>query len=63
MSRNGGSNDVSAYAVDPASGALTPIAGSPFAAGNGPDSIAVDPTGRFAYVSNRSGWDDFGLPR
>ena len=49
---NNGSNDVSAYRVDPASGALAPIAGSPFPAGNTPDSIAVDPTGRFAYVSN-----------
>jgi 6-phosphogluconolactonase (cycloisomerase 2 family) len=51
---NFGSNDVSAYAVEPASGALTPIAGSPFPAGNGPDAIAVDPTGRFAYVSNQA---------
>ncbi len=43
---------VSAYTIDPASGALTPISGSPFAAGSGPSSLSVDPAGRFVYVSN-----------
>ncbi len=43
---------VSAYAINPASGALTPLAGSPFAAGNGSSSLAVDPAGRFVYASN-----------
>jgi uncharacterized protein (TIGR03437 family) len=33
-------------------GALTPITGSPFKAGTQPDYIAIDFTGRFAYVSN-----------
>ena len=50
---NSGSNDVSAYRVDVASGTLTTVAGSPFAAGSMPDSIAVDPSGRFVYVSNQ----------
>src|SRR5439155_17204311 len=31
---------------------LTAIAGSPFAAGIRPTSIAVDPSGHFAYVAN-----------
>jgi DNA-binding beta-propeller fold protein YncE len=31
---------------------LTPVAGSPFAAGTTPNSVAVNPTGKFAYVSN-----------
>jgi 6-phosphogluconolactonase len=51
---NGGSNNISAYAVNAASGALTAISGSPFPAGNVPYSIAVDPSGKFAYVANQS---------
>lgn len=33
-------------------GALTPVAGSPFSAGAQPSYVAIDPTGQFAYVSN-----------
>jgi len=51
---NRGSNNVSAYTVDPASGTLAPIAGAPFQAGNMPVAIAVDPTGRYAYVVNKT---------
>ena len=29
-----------------------PIPGSPFAAGTGPNDVAVDPTAKFAYVVN-----------
>ena len=37
--------------------ALTPIAGSPFRAGNeGPYSLTVDPSGKFAYVANNRGY-------
>jgi 6-phosphogluconolactonase len=58
------SNDVSAYSVDPVSGALTAIPGSPFpawpvpvaglyaASSAGPGGAAVDPSGKFLYVSN-----------
>jgi 6-phosphogluconolactonase (cycloisomerase 2 family) len=49
---NGLSNNVSVYAINPASGALAAIPGSPFAAGTYPYSVAVDPTGKFAYVAN-----------
>ncbi|HEY2647376.1 MAG TPA: beta-propeller fold lactonase family protein, partial [Candidatus Acidoferrales bacterium] len=35
------SNDISGYSVNPTSGDLTPIAGTPFAAGIGPSSVAV----------------------
>ena len=49
---NSGDNTVSGYIMDPASGALTPIKGSPFAAGILPTSVAVNPTGKFAYVAN-----------
>ena len=50
---NRGSNNVSAYTVDAGNGTLAPIAGSPFAAGNLPVAIAVDPTGTYAYVANQ----------
>lgn len=45
---NGG---VSAFRIGP-TGALTAVPGSPFRAGAQPDYIAIDPTGKFAYVSN-----------
>src|SRR5271170_6300334 len=50
---NSGSNNVSAYTVDPTTGSLTTITGSPFAAGNLPLAIAVDSTGSYAYVANQ----------
>jgi DNA-binding beta-propeller fold protein YncE len=31
---------------------LTTVPGSPFAAGGGPISAAVEPTGKFAYIAN-----------
>jgi YVTN family beta-propeller protein len=44
---------VSAFTINAATGALTPVTGSPFAdAGTGADSVAVDPSGTFAYVAN-----------
>src|SRR6185503_15174225 len=43
---------VSAFKIDTATGALTPVSGSPFVAGANPNSIAVDPSGKFAYVAN-----------
>lgn len=45
-------DNISVYSIDPASGALTEIAGSPFAAGDGPRFVAFDPSGKFAYVAN-----------
>jgi 6-phosphogluconolactonase (cycloisomerase 2 family) len=47
-----GNGDVSAYTINPASGVLTPVAGSPFLADQGPTAVAVDTNGLFAYVSN-----------
>ena len=47
-----GSDSVSGYTIDPNTGALTAIADSPFPAGAGPASVAVDPSGKFAYVTN-----------
>ena len=41
---------VYAYTIDTATGALTPVAGSPFVAGPYPLGVAIDPSGRFAFV-------------
>src|SRR5260370_4074690 len=49
---NENSSNVSAYAIDRTTGALTSVPGSPFAAGSLPFSVAVDPSGNFAYVAN-----------
>ena len=48
------SNDVSGHTINATTGTLTPIPGSPFAAGVFPVSVAVDPApGKFTYVANR----------
>jgi DNA-binding beta-propeller fold protein YncE len=46
------SSNVSAYTVDSSTGALTAVSGSPFAAGTGPYSVTVDPSGKFTYAVN-----------
>jgi 6-phosphogluconolactonase len=46
----GSSSSVSMYAVNGTTGILTSI--GIIAAGTGPDSVAVDPVGKFAYVTN-----------
>lgn len=43
---------ISAYSLNPLSGSLTPLPGSPFAAGINPVSIVVEPTGSFAYSAS-----------
>ncbi len=50
---NQGANNISGYSIDSATGTLTALAGSPFAAGTQPVAIAVDLTGHFAYVVNQ----------
>jgi DNA-binding beta-propeller fold protein YncE len=52
---NESSNNVSAYTINPTSGALTPVTGSPFGAGSVPHAVAVDPKGKFVYVVNTAG--------
>jgi 6-phosphogluconolactonase (cycloisomerase 2 family) len=44
---------ISAFTIDPSSGFLTPVPGSPFSstAGSGPGALAVDPSGKLLYVS------------
>jgi 6-phosphogluconolactonase (cycloisomerase 2 family) len=53
---------VSMYTIDPSTGALTPI-GPPVAADHGPYSVAVHPSGKFAYVADsgdQGGGEDVG---
>jgi len=49
-----GSSSVSAYTINPVNGVLTTVPGSPFAAGRAAFAVTVDPSGRFAYVTNNS---------
>jgi 6-phosphogluconolactonase (cycloisomerase 2 family) len=46
----GGDSSVSMYTINSTTGALTPI--GMIDSGSSPDSVAVDPTGKFAYVAN-----------
>src|SRR4029077_21072676 len=59
---NAGSDNVSVYAIDGNTGALTP--GPPVAVGTSPTSIISDPDGSQIYVANHGGSNDiseFGL--
>jgi 6-phosphogluconolactonase (cycloisomerase 2 family) len=52
---------VSGFSVNPVTGALTPVPGSPFQAGMATGSLAIDSEGLFLYATNRnsddiSGW-------
>jgi DNA-binding beta-propeller fold protein YncE len=49
---NMNANTVSAFAIDPKTGALSPVAGSPFAAGTAPEFMATDPSGSLLFVAN-----------
>ena len=49
----GQGNSVLAYTIDATSGALTAIAGSPYAAGDSTSAVAVDPSYRFLYATNQ----------
>jgi 6-phosphogluconolactonase len=51
---NLGGSDILGYTINPVTGALTAIAGSPFAAGKYPQSVAVDSGGKFAYAVNEA---------
>jgi 6-phosphogluconolactonase len=48
---NGLSANLSAFTMSSADGILAPISGSPFSTQDNADGVAVDPKGRFAYVT------------
>lgn len=43
---------MSGYVINPTTGLLTAMTGSPFAAGMQPVNVTVGPSGRFVYVTN-----------
>ena len=45
------SDNVTTFSIDPTTGALAQV-GTAVLAGDGPRSVTVDPSGRFAYVAN-----------
>jgi len=45
---------VAAFSIDASTGALTAVAGSPFSAGIGSSSVAVDQSGKYLYTANAS---------
>ena len=45
------------FSVNTSTGVLTEVPGSPFNAGLIPQSLVVDPTGRFLYVANQESTD------
>jgi 6-phosphogluconolactonase (cycloisomerase 2 family) len=49
---NYSTNTISSYSINSTTGALTPVSGSPFAAGTQPMAMAITPNGKFAYASN-----------
>lgn len=49
---NNGSNNVSGYMINLATGALVAATDLPFAAGTNPTAVAVSPNGAFAFVAN-----------
>jgi 6-phosphogluconolactonase (cycloisomerase 2 family) len=55
---NAGSNNVSMYSVNAATGALTSI--GTIAVGSFPQSVTIDPSGKFVYVANAGDFLDAG---
>ncbi|NJN36005.1 MAG: lactonase family protein [Nitrospiraceae bacterium] len=52
---NGASNDVSGYSMNPTTGALTALTGSPFSGVTNPTAIAISPNSALTYVANQGG--------
>lgn len=53
IARSGTNGGVAVYSIGSA-GALNPVNGSPFAAGSGTFSVALDSTGTYVYAANRT---------
>jgi len=54
---NMNSNSISAFEVDPNTGTLSPLPGSPIATGSAPEFLAADASEQFLYVANSSSND------
>ncbi len=53
IARSGTNGGVAVYSIG-TGGALNPVTGSPFAAGSGTFSVALDKTGTYVYAANRT---------
>ena len=53
IARSGTNGGVAVYSIG-SGGVLTPVTGSPFAAGNGTFSLVLDTTGTYVYAANRT---------
>jgi 6-phosphogluconolactonase (cycloisomerase 2 family) len=53
IARSGTNGGVAVYSIG-SGGSLTAVTGSPFAAGSGTFSVALDSTGTYAYAANRT---------
>jgi 6-phosphogluconolactonase len=53
IARSGTKGGVGVYSIG-SGGALTPVTGTPFAAGSGTFSVVLDNTGTYAYAANRT---------
>ncbi|MFY9528684.1 MAG: beta-propeller fold lactonase family protein, partial [Candidatus Acidiferrales bacterium] len=51
------SNTISVFEIDPKTGHLSQTTESPFAAGNTPEFLTVDSSGKFLYVANNNSND------
>jgi 6-phosphogluconolactonase (cycloisomerase 2 family) len=52
---NAGDGSIAAFTINPATGALTPVAGSPYVPPESqPYALALDPGGGYLYVANRN---------
>ena len=49
---NSFSNNISVFSIDPGSGSLTPVSGSPFYANDTPGEILMHPSGNLVYITN-----------
>ncbi len=49
---NQNNNTIGVYSINQTTGALSPVAGSPFTAGNKPSAVAVHPSADYVYVAN-----------
>ena len=45
-------NAISVFSIDPATGTLNQVVGSPFPAGQGPLALATDPAGKYLFATN-----------
>ena len=52
---NQGTSNVSVFSLDPTTGALADVPGSPFSSGKQPSPVAIDPSGKFVFVGDTGG--------